>query len=246
MAWGAQVLSTRGSSRRRTYGWKSTTIMAALINAVILFFAVAGIAWEAIHRFGNPRPVSGVTMIYVAAIGVVINTATALFFVSGQQKDLNIRSAFLHMAADAGVSLGVVAAGVGIMITGRLWIDPVISLVIGGIILVGTWGLLRDSVNLVLHAVPAEIDLREVSNYLLNVPGVKAVHDLHIWAMSTAETALTAHVVKPVLENDDAMLTRIDAELQERFGIDHVTVQVERSNILNRCRNECKLEETKP
>ena len=246
LAWGAQVLSTRGSSRRRTYGWKSTTIMAALINAVILFFAVAGIAWEAIHRFVNPRPVSGVTMIYVAAIGVVINTATALFFVSGQQKDLNIRSAFLHMAADAGVSLGVVAAGVGIMITGRLWIDPVISLVIGGIILVGTWGLLRDSVNLVLHAVPAEIDLREVSSYLLNVPGVKAVHDLHIWAMSTAETALTAHVVKPILENDDAMLTRIDAELQERFGIDHVTVQVERSNILNRCRNECKLEETKP
>ena len=246
LAWGAQVLSTRRPSRRRTYGWKSTTIMAALINAVILFLAVVGIAWEAIYHFGNPRPVSGVTMIYVAAIGVVINAATALFFVADRQKDLNIRGAFLHMAADAGVSLGVVVAGIAILISGRLWIDPVVSLVIAGFILIGTWQLLTESVNLVLHAVPAEIDLREVSNYLLNVPGVKAVHDLHIWAMSTAETALTAHVVKPVLENDDAMLTRIDAELQERFGIDHVTVQVERSNILNRCRNECKLEETKP
>ncbi len=246
LAWGAQVLSTRGPSRRRTYGWKSTTIMAALINAVILFFAVAGIAWEAIYRFGNPRPVSGVTMIYVAAVGVVINAATALFFIADRQKDLNIRGAFLHMAADAGVSLGVVVAGIAILISGRLWIDPVVSLVIAGFILIGTWQLLTESVNLVLHAVPAEIDSREVSNYLLNVQGIEAVHDLHIWAMSTAETALTAHVVKPVLENDDAMLTRIDAELRERFGIDHVTVQVERSNILNRCGNECKLEEIKP
>ena len=245
LAWGAQVLSTRRPSRHRTYGWKSSTIMAALINAIILFAAALGISWEAVYRFGHPQAVSGGTMIYVAASGVVINMITALLFVADRKKDLNIRGAFLHMAADAGVSLGVVVAGIAILISGRLWIDPVVSLAIAAFILIGTWRLLTESVNLVLHAVPAEIDLREVSDYLLNVPGVKAVHDLHIWAMSTAETALTAHVVKPVLENDDAMLTRIDTELRDRFGIAHVTLQVERSDILNRCKKECQIEEVR-
>ena len=245
LAWGAQVLSGYRPSRRRTYGLKSTTIMAALINAVILLLAVVGIAYEAVRRLGDPQPVSGATMIYVAALGVLINAATALLFVADQRKDLNIRGAFLHMAADAGVSLGVVVAGIAIIITGRLWIDPAISLAISAVILIGTWRLLADSVNLVLHAVPAEIDSREVSDYLSNVQGVTAVHDLHIWAMSTAETALTAHVIKPLMENDDAMLARISDELRDRFGIAHVTLQVERSNILNPCENDCKIEEIK-
>ena len=200
---------------------------------------MAGIAWEAIHRFNDPQPISGLTIIYVAAIGVVINTATALLFIADREKDLNIRGAFLHMAADAGVSLGVVIAGVGIITIGWLWIDPVVSLIIAAVILMGTWRLLVDSVNLVLQAVPPGIDIKEVEKYLSDVPGVEAVHDLHIWAMSTKETALTAHLIKPDVENDDAMLSRIRAEICDRFAIEHVTLQVERSEALMDCGNGC-------
>ena len=243
LAWGAHLLSARGSSSRRTYGWKSTTILAALINAIILLAAVGGIAWEAFRRFSNPQPISGLTIIYVAAIGVVINTATAWLFIAEREKDLNIRGAFLHMAADAGVSLGVVIAGIGILTIGWLWIDPVVSLIIAAVILIGTWRLLVDSVNLVLQAVPAGIDIKEVEKYLSDVPGVETVHDLHIWAMSTRETALTAHLFKPDVENDDALLARIRAEICDRFGIEHVTLQVERSDALIDCVNCCKPEE---
>jgi cobalt-zinc-cadmium efflux system protein len=215
-------------------------MLAALINAIILLVAVGAIAWEAIRRFSDPQPIQGMTVIFVAAIGVVINTVTAFLFFGGRQKDLNIRGAFLHMAADAGVSLGVVIAGIGIITSGWAWIDPVVSLIIAAIILIGTWRLLIDSLNLVLQAVPAGIDPQEVSNYLLNVQGIKAVHDLHIWAMSTTETALTAHVVKPELENDDGLLVQLRAEFCSRFGIEHVTLQVERSDALIDCGDSCK------
>lgn len=240
LAWGAHLLSTRDRSHRRTYGWKSTTILAALINAVVLLVALGGIAWEAIRRLGHPQPVAGTTVIYVAALGVVINTATALLFVAAREKDLNIRGAFLHMAADAGVSLGVVVAGIVILATGWTWIDPVVSLAIAAIILFGTWRLLVDSLNLILQAVPAGIDPQAVADYLLSIPGVEAVHDLHIWAMSTTETALTAHVVKPGLEDDDDMLMRLRAELNERFGIEHVTLQVERSDVFGDNGEACR------
>ncbi len=221
LAWGAHILSTRSPSYRRTYGWKSATILAALINAVVLLAAVGAIAWAAIRRFSNPQPVSGATIIYVAALGVVINAATAALFIADRGKDLNIRAAFLHMAADAGVSLGVVVAGIGIITSGWSWIDPVVSLAIAVIIMIGTWQLLKDSVNLALQAVPAGIDSEDVEKYLASVPGVNAVHDLHIWAMSTTDTALTAHLVKPELENDDVMLARIRNEIHDRFGIAH-------------------------
>ncbi len=242
LAWGAHILSTRRASYRRTYGWKSTTMLAALINAIVLLVAVGGIGWAAIGRFSAPEPVSGVAIIYVAALGVVINAATAALFMADRAHDLNVRGAFLHMAADAGVSLGVVAAGVGIITTGWLWLDPLVSLIIAAIILIGTWRLLLDSINLVLQAVPAGIDSEAVAQYLASVPGVKAVHDLHIWAMSTTETALTAHLVKPGLENDDAMLAQIRNEVRDRFAIAHVTLQVERSDAFMDCGDECRLD----
>lgn len=242
LAWGAHLLSTRGSSYRRTYGWKSATILAAVINAIVLLVAVGGIGWAAIGRFSAPEPVSGAAIIYVAALGVVINAATAALFMADRAKDLNIRGAFLHMAADAGVSLGVVVAGIGIITVGWLWLDPFVSLIIAVIILIGTWRLLVDSINLVLQAVPAGIDSEEVAQYLASVPGVKAVHDLHIWAMSTTDTALTAHLVKPGLENDDAMLARIRSEIHERFGIAHVTLQIERSDAFMDCGDGCRLD----
>lgn len=242
LAWGAHILSTRGASYRRTYGWKSATMLAALINAIVLLVAVGGIGWAAIGRFSTPQPVSGATIIYVAALGVVINAATAALFMADRANDLNVRGAFLHMAADAGVSLGVVVAGIGIIIIGWLWLDPLVSLLIAAIILIGTWRLLIDSVNLVLQAVPAGIDSEEVAKYLSSVAGVKAVHDLHIWAMSTTDTALTAHLVKPGLENDDAMLAQIRNEIHDRFGIAHVTLQVERSDAFMNCGDECRLD----
>jgi cobalt-zinc-cadmium efflux system protein len=178
----------------------------------------------------------------VAALGVVINAATAALFMADRCKDLNIRGAFLHMAADAGVSLGVVVAGIGIITIGWLWIDPVVSLAIAVIIMIGTWQLLKNSVNLALQAVPAGINSEEVEKYLSELPGVKAVHDLHVWAMSATETALTAHLVKPELENEDALLAKIRNEIHERFGIAHVTLQVERSEAFADCGDECRLE----
>jgi len=242
LAWGAHILSTRRPSYRRTYGWKSTTILAALINAIVLLMAVGGIGWAAIGRFSAPQPVSGTVIIYIAALGVIINAATAALFMADRAHDLNIRGAFLHMAADAGVSLGVVAAGIGIITSGWLWLDPLVSLIIAAIILIGTWRLLIDAINLILQAVPAGIDSQEVAEYLASLPGVKAVHDLHIWAMSTTATALTAHLVKPELENDDALLAQIRSEIHDRFGIAHVTLQVERSDALMDCGGECRFD----
>jgi cobalt-zinc-cadmium efflux system protein len=230
LAWGANLLGRRSPTRRRTYGWRSTTIMAALFNALILLVVVGGIAWEAILRFYRPAEVAGFTVVMVALGGFVVNTATALLFMRGRKHDLNIRGAFLHMTADAGVSAGVAAAGVLIMLTGWRWLDPVVSLIIAAMILLSTWGLLRESLDMALHAVPAGIDTQKIEHYLAGLPGIDAVHDLHVWAMSTTQTALTAHLVKPDPSRDDAMIARIQNELHDRFGIEHITIQWERTD----------------
>ncbi|MDP2989524.1 MAG: cation diffusion facilitator family transporter [Kiritimatiellota bacterium] len=235
LAWGASILTRRTPSERRTYGLRKSTILAALFNAVILMVAVGGIAWEAVGRFNDPAEVAGGTIIIVASIGFVINGATALLFVRGRRGDLNIRGAFLHMVADAAVSLGVVLAGVAMLFTGWHWIDPVVSLMIAVVILVGTWGLLKASLNLAMDAVPEDIDPQAVTSYLKELPGVLAVHDLHIWGMSTTETALTAHLVKPAAPDDDAIIALASEELHERFGIDHTTLQWERHGVLCPC-----------
>jgi len=236
LAWGAHRLSQVKPTERRTYGWRSSSILAALANALILLVAVGGIAWEAIRRLQEPQPVPGTTLIWVAGVGVVINTLTALLFLKGRHDDLNIKGAFLHMAADAAISLGVVLGGFGIEMTGRDWIDPALSLVVAAVIFWGTWDLMRDSVNLALHAVPKDIDPQKVRSFLLQRDGVEAVHDLHIWAMSTTETALTAHLVRPVGDDNDRFLAETSAELLERFGIDHTTLQLERELHAELCR----------
>ena len=241
LAWGATYLVRRKPTERRTYGWRKSSILVALINAVILLVALGGIAWEAIQRFSAPVPVAGKTIIFVALVGVVINTATALLFLSGRKSDLNIRGAFLHMVADAGVSAGVVIAGVAILFTGTLWIDPAISLIITVIILFGTWGLFRDAFNMTMDAVPRNIDPEAIRAYLSNLPGIIGAHDLHIWAMSTTETALTAHLVKPDPKDDDALIEKASRELKERFGINHITLQWERWQELNHCGGSCEV-----
>ena len=240
LAWGAAYLAALPTSERRTYGWRRSSILAALANALLLMAAVGAIAWEAVRRFGDPGPVAGGTVIWVALLGTAVNGVTAWLFFAGRKGDLNIRGAFLHMAADAGVSLGVVAAGVVILLTGRAWIDPAVSLLIVAVILVGTWGLLRDSFNLAMDAVPPEIDATAVRRYLNDLPGVTAVHDLHIWPMSTTETALTAHLVKPDPAGDDDLLGRLCRELHERHEIGHVTIQWERDAADPACGRQCE------
>jgi cobalt-zinc-cadmium efflux system protein len=227
LAWGASILARRPATQRHTYGLRRSSILAALFNAMFLLIAVGGIAWEAVQRFNNPNPVAGDTVIGVAAVGIVINTATALMFMSGREQDLNIRGAFLHMASDAIVSLGVLLAGIAILKTGWLWFDPVVSLIIVAVIVFGTWELLRDSVNLALDAVPNNIEPLAVRTYLAELPGVAQIHDLHIWAMSTTETALTAHLVMPTGYPGDAFLAQICQALHDQFGIEHTTIQVE-------------------
>ncbi len=240
LAWGAAALSSRRPTASRTYGLRRSSILAALINAVVLLIALGAIAWEAVQRLGAPAPVEESTVIWVAAVGIVINAATAVLFFEGRERDVNIRGAFLHMAADAGVSAGVVASGFLIMKTGFYWLDPVVSLTICAVIVVGTWDLLLDSLNLALDAVPEGITLPEVRQYLSTLPGVSDVHDLHIWGMSTTETALTAHLVMKEPAGDDGFLMQIDQELHERFGIDHATIQIETGDRALSCR--CRLD----
>ena len=238
LAWAASAMAKSVPTKRRTYGLRSTSILAALFNAILLLISVGAIAWEAVRRFKAPTEVSASTVIWVSLLGIAINTATALMFMSGRKNDLNIRGAFLHMAADAAISAGVVLAGVAILWTGGNWIDPVVSLLICAVIVWGTWDLLRESVNLALQAVPKDIEPDTVERYLAQLPGIAKVHDLHIWAMSTTEAALTAHLVKPDGKLDDPLLEQIQNELQDRFGIGHITVQLECGNCDRSCSQE--------
>jgi cobalt-zinc-cadmium efflux system protein len=229
LAWGAAWLAGRRPTQTHTYGYRRASILAALFNAGLLLVAVGGIAVEAFNRLREPAPVASSTVIWVAALGILINGGTALMFMRGRHGDLNIRGAYLHMAADAGVSLGVVVAAFVIMFTGWLWVDPAISLCIAAVVAASGWGLARDSLNLALDAVPRGIDLADVRDYLAGLDGVLEVHDLHIWAMSTNETALTAHLVRPS-GHDDAFLHFVCEGLSHRFKIHHATLQVEVSS----------------
>ncbi len=227
MAWVAVVLARRAPSSTYTYGFRRGTILSALANAVLLLVTVGGIAVEGVRRLLEPGEVGGVTVIVVAAAGIVVNGVTAALFASGSKGDINLRGAFLHMAYDALVSAGVVAVGVVILLTGWAWLDPVVSLGIAGVILAGTWSLLRASVGMAMDAVPAGITLDEVSRFLVQQPGVSAVHDLHVWPMSTTDTALTCHCVMPDGHPGDAFLLQLASQLRQRFEIGHATIQVE-------------------
>jgi cobalt-zinc-cadmium efflux system protein len=227
IAWGGAELAKRPASARFTYGMRGSSILAALTNAVLLFIAVGAILLEAVQRLSDPAPVPGGTVMIVAGIGIVVNLATALLFARGRKGDINIRGAYLHMAADAAVSAGVVIGGALILFTGAAWIDPVISLLIVAVILWGTWGLFTESLTMVLQAVPAGIDPAAVERTLAALPGVTRVHDLHIWPMSTTEAALTAHLVMPDGHPGDAFLMDLQHRLEHDHGIDHTTVQIE-------------------
>ncbi|MCW8820841.1 MAG: cation diffusion facilitator family transporter [Sulfurovum sp.] len=243
LAWGANYLATKHPTHKRTYGLRKVTIMASLISAVLLLVALGGIAWESVERLSSPKPVDGIIIIVVAAIGVVINTATALLFVKGQKHDLNIRAAYLHMAADAAISLGVVIAGIAIMLTGWLWLDPLISLFIVVVILLGTWHLLRDSIDLSIDAVPQGIDVSEIKSYLSGLLNVSDMHDLHVWALSTTETALTVHLVTTHESVDNDFLKEVQEHLHQHFNIAHTTIQIENESDDYHCvlnRDECK------
>ena len=227
MAWGAVILARRAPTARRTYGLRKATILASLANAVFLLLAVGAITSESLRRLSTPHTVATLTVMVTAAIGVVINTATALLFMRGGKGDLNVRGAFLHMASDAAISVAVVIGAGAIALTGREWIDPALSLAIAVVIVIGTWGLLRDSVNLALDAAPRGIDVAAVRAWLAGLPGVEEIHDLHIWAMSTTETALTAHVIRPANDDGDSFLHQACEGLAVRFNIGHATLQVE-------------------
>jgi cobalt-zinc-cadmium efflux system protein len=227
LAWGAVWLAGLHPTRRSTYGFRKATVLASLASACLLLSALGVIAWQAVGRLQSPAPVDGDWVIAVAAVGTVINTATALLFMSGRKRDLNIRGAYLHMAADAAVSVGVVIGGLVIRTTGWLWVDPVLSLAIVALILVGTWGLLRESTHLLLDGVPDHIDPEAVHAWLAARPGVASVHDVHIWALSTTEVALTAHLVMPGGYPGTDTQAAITAGLRREFGIDHATLQIE-------------------
>ena len=235
LAGGAMALARRPPSARFTYGLRGSTILAALGNAMILLVATGGIAWEAILRFQSVDTVNETIVIWVAAIGVVINTGTAMLFMQQSKTDLNVRGAYLHMAADAGVSFAVVMAGLGMMFTGWTWLDPIASLLIVTVILVGTWGLFRDAVKLALHAAPESVDPVNVRRYLSELAGVTEVHDLHIWAMSTTETALTVQLVMPAGHPGDEFLADVIHQVEHRFRIGHVTIQIETGTSPNPC-----------
>lgn len=230
MAWGASVLVKRRPTLQYTYGFGSSTILAALANAVLLLVAAGAISWEAVQRLSAPPPVAGMTMIVVAGLGILINGFTAWLFASGGERDVNIRGAYLHMAADAAISFGVVVAGIAMLMTGWNWLDPVVSLVLVAAIVWATWGLLRDSTRLALHGVPAGIDPARVQNRLAALPGVASLHDLHIWPMSTTETALTCHLVMPGGHPGDAFILQATRMLNDEFEIRHATLQFEVGN----------------
>ena len=239
MAWGAAVLARREASARFTYGLQSASIFAALANALLLLVAVGGIGFEALQRLASPEAPAAVTVMLVASLGVAVNGITAWLFHAGSHDDLNIRGAFLHMAADAAISLGVVLSGAVILETGWLWLDPVVSLAIVVLIIASTWQLLRHSTTLALHAVPATIDSAEVKKFLSGLAGVKEVHDLHIWAMSTTGVALSAHLLMPSGHPGDAFIHKVAHALEERFHINHATFQIEIGDEGEACHSGC-------
>ena len=220
---------------RRTYGYRRASIPSALVNVVVLMLVTGAATWEAVLRLRHPQPVVATTIVWVAALGIAINGVTAMLVFSGRAHDVNIRGAFMHMAADALIALGVVLAGLAIRWAGALWIDPVVSIAIGVVITVGTWGLLRESVGLAMDSVPAHIDPAAVERFLAAIPGVTAVHDMHIWGMSTTEIALTAHLVTPGAGLDDARLAQTATVLRERFRIAHCTIQLEHGDDEHPC-----------
>lgn len=236
LAWGAAILARQAPSGRFTYGLRSTSIMAAVANAMLLLAACGAIAWEAVQRFSHPPTVAGMTVTLVAGAGIAINGLSAWLFVKGSKGDLNIRGAYLHMAADAVVSLGVAITGVAMIVTGWFWLDPVISLAIVAAIAYGTWGLLKESTQLSLNAVPAHIDVEKVAAYLRALPGVADIHDLHVWGMSTTESALTVHLVTPEGYLGDAFMDDVAHSLDKRFGIHHSTLQIEQGTTHHACR----------
>lgn len=237
VAWGASRLAGRSPSMRFTYGLKRSPILASLFNALLLVGAMGAIAYEAVRRLLEPSSsVSGVTIMWVSGIGLLVNAGTALLFMRGRKQDLNIQGAFLHMAADAAVTLGVLIAGAVIFLTDWRWVDPAIGLVVVAVVLWSTWGLARDALKLSLDAVPAGTDIDAIQDYLQQVEGVREVHDLHVWPLSTTETALTAHLVMPHgVENPDALIGRICSELHQHHGIEHATVQIEHGDVANPC-----------
>lgn len=235
VAWGATILARRPPSGRFTYGFRRSPILASLFNALLLLVVMGGIIWEAVGRFGQPADLSGGTVFWVAAVGLVINTGTALMFASGKD-DLNVRGAYLHLLADAGVTLGVMVAGVLILLTGAAWLDPVVSLLIAAAVLWSTWGLLRGALEFSLDAAPASVDLDGIRRYLNALPGVTSVHDLHVWPLSTTQTALTAHLVVPQsVAEPDRLLRKTSQELHDRFGIEHATLQLETGDLEHPC-----------
>jgi cobalt-zinc-cadmium efflux system protein len=229
LAWGASALARRAPSSLHTYGFRRSTVLAALANAVLLLAAVGGVAWEAIGRLRVPSEPHGATMMWVAAAGIIVNGGCALLFRRGSQRDANVRGAFLHAFADAAVSAGVVVAGAVIWRTGWGWVDPLTGLIVSAIVLLGTGRLLRESLHLAMDGVPLEIDLEAVRAYLAGLPGVEDVHDLHVWAMSTTETALTAHLVMPWRDRPPDFFAGLERELAERFDIAHTTIQIDQA-----------------
>lgn len=235
LAWGASALAQRPPSTRFTYGLRGSTILAALANAMLLLVVTGGIAWEAVLRLKSSGVVNETVMIWVAVVGVLVNGGTAWLFMAERKTDLNVRGAYLHMAADAGVSLGVAAAGLGMLFTGWTWLDPVASLLIVTVIFISTGGLLRDSVRLALQAAPESVNPVDVRRYLAELPGVSEVHDLHIWAMSTTETALTVHLVMPAGHPGDEFFGDVVRHVEDRFHIGHATIQIETGTSVNPC-----------
>lgn len=235
LAWGGALAGRLHPDKRHTYGWKRASILAAFINALLLLVAMGSLAWEAVHRLQSPTPIEGVTIMVVAGVGIVINTATALLFMRGSETDLNIRGAFLHMAADALVSAGVVVAGGLALWFGWNWLDPVVSLIIAAVIVVGSWSLFKQSAHLLFDGVPEGVDLHAVQALLEGLPGVARVHDLHVWAMGTSEIAMTAHLVMPEGHADDAFLQSATEQLHDHFEIEHATIQVVRVPFTKPC-----------
>lgn len=235
LAWGAILVGRKPPTDRYTYGLRSSSILAALGNAMMLLVACGGIAWEAIQRFSHPPAVAGLTVMLVAGVGIVVNGLSAWLFVQGSKTDLNVRGAYLHMAADAVVSLAVVLSGLAISFTHWYWLDPLLSLVIVAVVVIGTWGLLREAVGLALNAVPPHINPEEVAAYLQELPGIAGIHDLHIWGMSTTESALTVHLVCPDGYPGDEFMDHVAADLENRFQIHHSTLQMEQGTTAHAC-----------